>query len=78
MHRRLQESGVETLVIAGVATNVCCESTARDAMMLDYEVLMVSDACAAATDEEHRSALNNLYLFFGDVQTTEEVLALLA
>ena len=78
LHRRLQESGVETLVIAGVATNVCCESTARDAMMLDYEVLMVSDACAAATDEEHRSALNNLYLFFGDVQTTEEVLALLA
>lgn len=73
----LRSRDVDTLLIAGVATNACCESTARDAMMLDYRVLMVSDACAAGTDEEHAAALNNFYLFFGDVQTTSEVLELL-
>jgi ureidoacrylate peracid hydrolase len=61
-------------LIAGVATNVCCESTGRDAMMLNYRVLMVSDACAAASDGEHEAALGNFYLFFGDVQTTGEVI----
>ena len=63
------------LLIAGVATNACCESTARDAMMLNFRVLMVSDACAAASDREHQAALENFYLFFGDVQTTNEVIA---
>lgn len=69
----LREREIDTLLIAGVATNVCCESTARDAMMLNYRVLMVSDACAAASDGEHAAALGNFYLFFGDVQTTDEV-----
>lgn len=73
LHRR----GIDTLLVAGVATNACCESTARDAMMMNYRVLMVSDACAAATDEEHSAALTNFYLFFGDVQNTDEVMALL-
>lgn len=66
--------GVDTLLICGVATNACCESTARDAMMLNYNVMMVSDGCAAATDAEHSNALTNFYLFFGDVQTTDEVI----
>lgn len=73
----LEGRGIDTLLITGVATNVCCESTARDAMMLDYRVLMVSDGCAAATDTEHAATLGNFYLFFGDVQTTDEVVALL-
>jgi len=71
----LQANGVTTLLIAGVATNVCCESTARDAMMLNYRVVMISDACAAKTDAEHAAALGNFYLFFGDVQTTDEIIA---
>jgi nicotinamidase-related amidase len=71
----LREREIDTLLIAGVATNVCCESTARDAMMLNYRVLMVSDACAAASDREHEAALGNLYLFFGDVQTTDEAIS---
>ncbi len=70
--------GIETLLIAGVATNVCCESTARDAMMLNYRVVMVSDASAAATDAEHAASLGNFYLFFGDVQTTSQLLDRLA
>lgn len=71
----LRERGIDSLLITGVATNVCCESTARDAMMLNYRVLMVSDGCAAATDREHAAALGSFYLFFGDVQTTDEVIA---
>jgi ureidoacrylate peracid hydrolase len=69
----LGDNGIDTIIVTGVATNVCCESTARDAMMLNYRALMVSDACATATDEEHAATLGNFYLFFGDVQTADEV-----
>jgi ureidoacrylate peracid hydrolase len=74
---QLRDRSIHTLLVCGVATNACCESTARDAMMLDYRVLMVSDGCAAVTNEEHSAALGNFYLFFGDVQTTDEVLAMI-
>ncbi|MGB8057805.1 MAG: isochorismatase family protein, partial [Pseudolabrys sp.] len=57
----------ETLLITGTVTNVCCESTARDAMMLDYRVVMLSDGNASLTDEEHTASLNNFLVFFGDV-----------
>jgi ureidoacrylate peracid hydrolase len=78
LEARLRERDIDTLLIVGVATNVCCESTARDAMMLNFRVVMVSDACAATSDAEHAAALGNVYLFFGDVQTTDEVVAILA
>ena len=70
----LRDYKIKTIIITGVATNVCCESTARDAMMLNYRTLMVADGCAAATDQEHAAALGNFYLFFGDVQSTDEIL----
>ena len=44
-------------------------------MMLNYRTLMVADGCAAATDAEHAAALGSFYLFFGDVQSTDEVIA---
>jgi ureidoacrylate peracid hydrolase len=72
---QLRNQGIDTLLIAGTLTNVCCESTARDAMMLDYRVIMLSDANASLTDEEHAAALNNFLLFFGDVMTTDEAVA---
>jgi ureidoacrylate peracid hydrolase len=71
---RLKSCGVDTILIAGTATNVCCESSARDAMMLDYRVIMLSDANATWTDEEHAATLDNFMLFFGDVMTAEEVI----
>jgi ureidoacrylate peracid hydrolase len=70
----LRRRGIESLLIAGTSTNVCCESTARDAMMLDYRVIVLSDATAARTLEEHVASLNNLALFFADVMTVEEAL----
>jgi len=71
----LDDNRIRTLIVTGVATNVCCESTARDAMMLNYRSLMVSDACATATDAEHAATMGNFYLFFGDVQSTDEIIA---
>jgi ureidoacrylate peracid hydrolase len=71
---QLRSRGIDTLLIAGTATNVCCESTARDAMMLDYRVIMLSDANATLTDEEHTATLNSFLLFFGDVMTADEAI----
>jgi ureidoacrylate peracid hydrolase len=77
LERLLRSLGIETILIAGTKTNVCCEATARDAMMLDFKVVMVSDCCAALSDDEHRSAIENMIQQFGDVMTSEEVVDLL-
>jgi ureidoacrylate peracid hydrolase len=71
---QLKSRGINTVLIAGTATNVCCESSARDAMMLDYRVIMLSDANATWTDEEHAATLNNFMLFFGDVMTADDAI----
>ena len=68
---------VDTLIVAGTLTNVCCESSARDAYMLGYRVLFAADATAAVTDAEHNAALLNLCLNFADVRTTEELIGLI-
>ena len=75
---RLKARGIDTLLIAGTATNVCCESTARDAMMLDYKVIMLSDGTATWTEEEHAGALNTFMMFFGDVMSSDEAITRLA
>jgi ureidoacrylate peracid hydrolase len=72
---QLKSRGIDSVLITGTATNVCCESSARDAMMLDYRVTMLSDGNATWTDEEHAATLNSFLLFFGDVMTTDEVIA---
>jgi ureidoacrylate peracid hydrolase len=73
----LRQRGVDTLIVVGTATNVCCESTLRDAMMMNYKCIMVSDANATRTDEEHNATLATVAVIFGDVRTTDEVVALL-
>jgi ureidoacrylate peracid hydrolase len=72
---QLRSRGIDTLLVTGTVTNVCCESTARDAMMLDYRVIMLSDGNASLTDEEHAASLNNFLIFFGDVMSTDEATA---
>jgi ureidoacrylate peracid hydrolase len=71
---QLRSRGIETVLITGTATNVCCETTARDAMVLDFRVIMLSDGNATWTDEEHAATLNNFLMFFGDVMTTDEAI----
>jgi len=75
LERVLRNLGIDTVLIAGTKTNVCCEATARDAMMLDFKVVMVSDCCAALSDEEHQASLETIIQQFGDVLTGDEVLA---
>jgi ureidoacrylate peracid hydrolase len=74
----LDDRGIDTLIIVGTLTNVCCESTARDAMMLNYRVIMIDDGTATITAAAHRAALDNVAMFFGEVQTTDHVLGMLA
>ena len=57
LEKVLRDRGLDTLLITGTVTNVCCESTARDAMMLNFKTVMVSDGNAAVTDEDHRGSL---------------------
>jgi ureidoacrylate peracid hydrolase len=73
----LRKRGIDTVIITGTITNVCCESSARDAQMLGYKVVFVSDATAAFTDEEHNAALLSMATVFAEVRPTSGVVALL-
>lgn len=77
LHARLQQRGIDTLIITGVATNVCCESAARDASMMGYKIFFISDATATLTDEEHNATLLNVGAIFGDVRSTDSMLGLM-
>jgi len=70
----LHSRGIENLIVTGTATNMCCETAARDAMMLDYKVVMVADANGARYADDHLAGLTSFYQSFGDVRTTEEVI----
>lgn len=74
----LQKSGIDHVLIAGTYTNVCCQASAQDAMMQNFRTVMVSDCNAGSTPEAHAAALNNFFEFFGDVLTTDEVIARLS
>ena len=74
LERVLRNLGIDTLLIAGTKTNVCCESTGRDAMMLDFKTVMLTDCCAALSDEEHQAALETFLQQFGDVMDGPEAL----
>jgi ureidoacrylate peracid hydrolase len=74
---RLARDGIDTLLIAGTLTNICCESTGRDAMMLGYRTVMISDANATRSDYEHEASLVTYANSFGDVRTTDEAIELL-
>lgn len=73
----LRSRSIDTVLVAGTMTNVCCEASARDAMMDGFKTIVVSDANAARSDAEHVASLATILQFFGDVRTTSEVIALL-
>lgn len=72
LEAKLRAAQIEWLAIAGTATNVCCESAARDAMMRNFHSIMISDATATRSDREHISTLINMIQSFGDVFTVDE------
>ncbi len=65
---------IEDLVIAGIMTNMCCESTARDAYYRDYRVFFPADGTGSINEEMHVASLLNLAYGFTNVTTTNEIL----
>ena len=73
----LRGAGVDTVVFCGVATNVSVEGAARAASDLGYRVVVVSDACSAATEAAHSASVESLGLL-AEISSTDDVLAALA
>lgn len=75
LHDILQQRGIDTLIVTGTATQVCCESTARDAMMLNYKVFFITDGNATFTDDEHAATLSAMAYTFCDVIDTDTMIS---
>lgn len=73
----LRERGIDTLLITGTVTNMCCETTAREAAMLSFKTIMVADGNAGRTQEEHDATLAAFLMGMGDVHDTEALIAML-
>jgi len=78
LERQLGELGVDSLIVCGVTTNICVESTVRDAFFRDIRVIVPSDGTAAVTPELHEGALRDFEYGFGQVATVAELEAALA
>ncbi len=71
----LRANGIRTAVFTGVATNVCVETTARDAFMRDYYVVFTDDGTATYAREDHEATLRNISRYFGELASVAEVQA---
>ena len=74
----LRSRGIDTVLITGTLTNICCESSARDAHATGFRVIFVADGTAARRDQDHNATLHNIYRSFGDVRSTDEAVSLLS
>ncbi|MGN6461910.1 MAG: isochorismatase family protein [Pseudolabrys sp.] len=77
LEQQLSAHAIDTVIVTGTVSNTCCESTARDAMMLNYRVIFVSDSNATRTDAEHNATLGNMLQTFADVARSTDIIALL-
>lgn len=73
----LRGMNIENLIITGVMTNLCCETTARDAFMRDFRVFFIADGNCSATEEMHLASLKNLAFGFAHVVTAEDMIGFL-
>lgn len=78
LYHYLVENDIESVLIAGVATSTCCESTAREASMWGWRTVMLSDCTADATPEQHLNTLGKILTLFGDVRSSQEMIELLS
>lgn len=67
--------GIRSLLLTGIATDTCVESTGRDAYFRDYYVTLVADCCGAASEDDHRMALKRFDRDYGAVVNSSEVMA---
>ena len=70
----LKRRGIRSLLLAGVATDTCVESTGRDGYFIDYYVTLVADCCAGAIDRDHRVALERFERDYGAVVNSADVI----
>jgi ureidoacrylate peracid hydrolase len=76
LDRLLRFRGIKTLIMTGVATNTCVESTLRDGFFLGYYIILVEDCCTSAARHLHQGTLDNVRANFGDVVTMAELKSL--
>ncbi|MFC1962507.1 cysteine hydrolase family protein [Chloroflexota bacterium] len=69
----LRTAGIKTLIMSGVTTNTCVESTARQGFMMDYNIVFLKDCTATHHIEEHEATLHNIELNFGFVRSSNEL-----
>jgi len=74
LDERLRSRGIKDLIISGVMTNLCCETTARDAFMRDYRVFMLIDGTATRKSDLHLATLKNLGFGFAYLLTCDELI----
>lgn len=73
LHQKLRMLGIDTLIIVGVHTNYCVESTIRDAYFRDYDVIVVEDCVAGTVPDLHNATLKNVDLYFGLRTNLQEI-----
>ena len=78
LEQQLKSRGIDTIVLAGISSNIGVESTARQGTGLGFSFVVVEDACSAQDAEQHRFAFENIFPRLAYVRTTDEVLAVLA
>lgn len=75
LDKLLRSNNIDTVIIAGTDTNICCDNTARDAMNLDYKVVVVDDACCSYDNRLHLATLESLKLWYAMVCSTNDLMA---
>jgi ureidoacrylate peracid hydrolase len=70
----LKARGIQSVLVCGVATNVCVETTARDGYMYDYYVTMINDCSAAYDAKLHMGTLENIRSHFGLVASSHQII----
>ena len=71
----LRANGIRTVVLSGCATNVCVETSAREAFLRDYYVVIAEDGTAGYALEKHESTLKTIDLYFGEVASIADVVS---
>jgi ureidoacrylate peracid hydrolase len=72
----LRANGIRTVITTGVVSNVCVETTAREAFIRDYHVVLPRDGAAAYSVQDHEQTLSNIDRFFGELTSIDEICAI--
>jgi ureidoacrylate peracid hydrolase len=74
LDRKLHQLGIRSLIVTGVGTDVCVETTCRDGFMRDYYIIVPGDLVATTSEESHKHTLAHLNRYFATLTTASEIL----